>query len=201
MKKPNPLDRSTASEKPIPTIDLALGQPGDIVLCHEQGFLAKAIRFGQRLRVPWVYSEWNHCAVLAAQSKGVVGWTVYEAEATGISEQPLSSVGEYVIVSADSFLVPGRSGGAAHVNRDRQMAYARSAVGAKYGFLTILCIIVNIFTPRLISFRRPGTLICSAFAMRSLEHGGAISPVDPFQIQPAEVAELAATGVIPSPIS
>ncbi len=59
--------------------------------------------------------------------------------------------------------------------------------------------ILNILTPRGISFRRAGTLICSAFAMRSLEHGGAISPVDPFdhghwtsQCSPMTYAELPA---------
>ena len=51
----------------IPAIPLSQARPGDIVLCHEQGFLAKAIRFGQRLRVPWMYAEWNHCAVLNAR--------------------------------------------------------------------------------------------------------------------------------------
>ena len=174
----------------IPAIPLSQARPGDIVLCHEQGFLAKALRFGQRLRVPWMYAEWNHCAVLNARGDS---WLVYEAEAGGVTEQSLASVGEYVIVSADSF--PAIYG---TVDRGRIVAFARRAIGAKYGFLTILCIIVNLMTPRGFSFRRPGTLICSALVMRALEHGGALSPCDPFQVTPAEIAQLAATGKVPS---
>ncbi len=176
----------------IPAIPLSQARPGDIVLCHEQGFLAKAIRFGQRLRVPWMYAEWNHCAVLNARGDS---WLVYEAEAGGVTEQSLASVGEYIIVSADSFPAYGT------VDRGSIVAFARHAVGAKYGFLTILCIIVNLMTPRGFSFRRPGTLICSALVMRALEHGGALSPCDPFQVTPAEIAQLAATGMVPSPVT
>lgn len=186
--------RDMAAVRPIPTIPLSKALPGDIVLCHNTGFVAKAIRFGQRLHAPWVYSEWNHVAILDNNP-----WVIIEAEAHGVRTAFLDSVGDYIIVSADSFPLSG--GSSKTLDRAAMLSFARAAIGARYGFLTIACIVINIFTPRIISFRRPGTLICSGLGMRALEHGGAVSPVDPFQITPGEVAQLAATQQTTRPVS
>ena len=124
---------------------------------------------------------------------------IIEAGAHGVGTAFLVSVGDYIIVSADSFPLSG--GSSKTLDRAAMLSFARAAVGARYGFLTIACIVINIFTPRIISFRRPGTLICSGLGMRALEHGGAVSPVDPFQITPGEVAQLAATQQTTRPVS
>ena len=193
--------RDMAAVRPIPSIPLLQAQPGDIVLCHNTGFVAKAIRFGQRLHAPWVYSEWNHVAILDEWGpRGYLGsWPIIEAEAHGVRTAFLDSVGDYIIVSADSFPLSG--GSSKTLDRAAMLSFARAAIGARYGFLTIACIVINIFTPRIISFRRPGTLICSGLGMRALEHGGAVSPVDPFQIMPGEVAQLVATQQTTRPVS
>ena len=197
--------RDMAAVHPIPSIPLSKALPGDIVLCHNTGFVAKAIRFGQRLHAPWVYSEWNHVAILDNWGGGLIpagsnnAWVIIEAEAHGVRTAFLDSVGDYIIVSADSFPLSG--GSSKTLDRAAMLSFARAAIGARYGFLTIACIVINIFTPRIISFRRPGTLICSGLGMRALEHGGAVSPVDPFQITPGEVAQLAATQQTTRPVS
>jgi hypothetical protein len=153
-----------------------------------------------------VYSEWNHVAILdewGHEDISAVGsahcWVIIEAEAHGVRTAWLDSVGDYIIVSADSFPLSG--GSSKTLDRAAMLSFARAAIGARYGFLTIACIVINIFTPRIISFRRPGTLICSGLGMRALEHGGAVSPVDPFQITPGEVAQLAATQQTTRPVS
>ena len=188
--------RDMAAVHPIPSIPLSKALPGDIVLCHNTGFVAKAIRFGQRLHAPWVYSEWNHVAIL---DNWGYAWVIIEAGAHGVGTAFLDSVEYYVIVSADSFPLTG--GSSKTLDRAAMLSFARAAIGARYGFLTIACIVINIFTPRIISFRSPGTLICSGLGMRALEHGGAVSPVDPFQITPGEVTQLAATQQTTRPVS
>jgi hypothetical protein len=187
----------------VPIIPLSEAQPGDIVLAHGPGIISRMIRIVQRLRAPKEYSTWNHCGILdydpsitdhayrMGASLDERGWLVYEAEPHGTVVGWLSEIGEYAIVSADSF--PPVIG---TVDRDKQLAWAKQALGTKYGFLTILSIAVNMCLPRFLDFhvnvRGHRSLICSAYAMRSLEHGGVLSPIDPFQITPAEMAETAA---------
>jgi len=49
-------------------------------------------------------------------------------------------------------------------------------VGVKYGFLTIVAIAVNLYTPSFIhiDFRKDGTWICSAVANEASRFGGLI---------------------------
>ena len=108
--------RDMAAVHPIPSIPLSKALPGDIVLCHNTGFVAKAIRFGQRLHAPWVYSEWNHVAILDEWGHEDISpfgaahcWVIIEAEAHGVRTAFLDSVGDYIIVSADSFPLSGGS--------------------------------------------------------------------------------------------
>jgi hypothetical protein len=151
-------------------------QPGDFVLIHGNGFISRAIRFGQRLRVRKPFNYWNHAAVvMGGLSDG--GLLVIEAGAHGVQWGK-------VIPGPDAQVVSAPGGLAA-------CGFAKAAVGRRYGFLTIASIILDLLTPRFIDVKRPGTFICSGLVARALEHGGYILPMgwDPDQVMPAELGQ------------
>lgn len=165
----------------MPLVDTQTASPGDVVLCHGRGLVSKLIRFGEAL--PWrAGSYWNHAAILlsATASKD---WLVAQATAKGVERSLLSTIcpdGRYVLAQA-----PLTDDG-----RALAVSYAQECLGVRYGWVTILSIVLNLLTPRAIriDIRSSGTLICSALVARSWEHGGWDCPGDPFEISPAELA-------------
>jgi hypothetical protein len=154
--------------------------PGDLVLARNKGLYAFLIRAAETLR--WREGRrWNHAAIVSSVSRGhirviAMGWHC--------EELALEDLGvETKVVSAPK-----------GVDVRKAVAYAQTKVGTKYGVLTIVSILINLLTPRFvrIDFRSgKDSLICSALVARAWEHGGLdIDPVDPFQVTPAELAEM-----------
>ncbi len=194
----------------LPTITLAEARPGDVVFCHSTGAIGRGIRIAQRIAIlgffgairsllrpspanaPW---EHNHVAVLVTVAGTAYSSFVYQAQAAGTERVRLSDVapgGTYVIVSADIF----RTIDGPPINRSRMLAEGKRRLGEEYGFVTIASEVVNLTTPRAlrIDFRRPGTLICSAYAALMLHAGGAAIDVDLYNVTPAELKMTAASG-------
>jgi hypothetical protein len=194
----------------LPTITLAEARPGDVVFCHSAGAIGRGIRIAQRIAIlgffrairslfrptpanaPWTH---NHVAVLVASNGTPYSSFVYQAQAAGTERVRLSDVapgGSFVIVSADSFRsIDGRP-----IDRARILAEGNRRLGEEYGFVTIASEVVNLTTPRALrlDFRRPGSLICSAYAALMLHAGGAAIDVDLYNITPAELKMTAAGG-------
>jgi hypothetical protein len=76
--------------------------------------------------------------------------------------------------------------------------FARSCVGAQYGWVSIVSITISLITGGRFAFAIDGQLICSGLVARSLERTTAIFKHDPARIMPAELAEIYAA-VPPAP--
>ena len=137
--------------------------PGSIVFAHSGGIMAKAIRFGERLR--WKKgSHWNHACVISRVEDGVA--FVIQADLRGVNEASLESVGEYTIVE----LPEG-------VSADKVLEFTRAQLGTKYSLLSIVSILIDIVTPNWFpEFRRDSTWICSAVTGEALRAAGWFTP-------------------------
>ena len=163
-------------------------QPGDIVVCHGEGLVSWMIRSMERIRYrKGSAPHWNHAALLVAPipyvkpyGDGEQDWMIIEAGAHGVQHALLSELGEYNIL--DSKLD----------RRGRRLAveFAETALGSRYGFLTIASIVINLLLPVVWQVTRPGTFICSGLVAHALEHGGHIFPLkwEADEVMPADLA-------------
>jgi hypothetical protein len=168
----------------MPVIPLDEAQPGDLVFCDSVGFVGRAIRFVTR-------GKYNHSAWLDRHVAGVpftpeVGWFVGQAVGRGVTvDARLDTIapgGSYVIVRAPE-----------GTNRETELAWLRSQVGRRYGFLTIASILVTLFTPKFVNVMLPDTWICSAVVGEGLAHGGwCRSWPDIYQVIPQQLFDAAA---------
>jgi len=165
--------------------------PGDIIFCHGTGFLNAMIRAGERLRMRNSEATyWSHVAIVVEPVDGRP--RIVQAGSNGVDYAWLSDVDvHYQVVSSDDFptlltWTPSRLD---------IIAQAHALVGAKYGWLTIASIVMNLLTPKWVrfpDFRRGSTYICSAAAAWCLHAGGAkIDTYDIYQIFPSELRALA----------
>jgi hypothetical protein len=149
-------------------------KPGDILLVQSNGALPRLIRLGERLRRKGPWCQWSHIAVIVSPEGDTI-----EAQARGVvrsqvSAHPVRQVADFGLTDAQ---------------RAAAVAFAESCVGVKYGYLTILSIALDIFTPHLPRFRAGRTLICSELGARALEHGGWICPLlDTGTVEPSDLA-------------
>lgn len=169
-----------------------LPDPGDIVFFHSKGFVGTMIRLGERLRHPTQPHWVNHVGVCVEPDPDNGFPRIVQAGANGVAYAYLKDIdAEYEVVSADAF--PTVTDVA--IYRYAVICQAHDLVGAKYGWLTILSIVVNVLTPRWIripDFRRGTTYICSSAAAWCLHAGGAdIDTYDLYQIMPSELFALA----------
>jgi len=143
-------------------IPIEAASPGDLVFERGTAFLDTAIIAAQRIR--WRHCDWSHVAILRKQdAEGQ--WSVIQAEARGVEVAPFDCApGTYAVVSLPS-----------GCNRAKVLAAANSSLGRPYGFLSILSIFFDLFTPAFLrlTFGQDGALICSALAALSLHAGGA----------------------------
>ena len=157
---------------------------GSLVFCHSKGFVGGSIRWCEKLRRDWAKTnektgaKYNHVAILDRIVDGE--WTVIQAEGKGVTGgAELSSVapgGSYAIVPLP-----------AGVDQEKVLAFARSQVGYKYGFITVASIFLTLFTPRFINVMLPYTWICSAVGMESWRAGGFVHQwPDVYQVSPAQ---------------
>jgi hypothetical protein len=73
-------------------------------------------------------------------------------------------------------------------DRAEVLTFLRAQVGAKYGFLTILSILVTELSPKFVNVMLPNTWICSAVVAEGLRFGGWYhASGDIYQISPDEL--------------
>lgn len=62
---------------------------------------------------------------------------------------------------------------------------------ARYGWLAIATIVIQLLTPTRLDLSVDGTMICSAFGARCWEHAGVVVPtLSPYTTMPADLAEI-----------
>lgn len=155
-------------------------RPGDFILTHGAEWTSRLIRFGQGLRYRGPsakYAYWNHAALIVDGAGAII-----EALGTGVAQRSIHEYHptQYTVVRIT----------ASDEDRAQVVAFARSALGAKYGVVTIVSIAVSLVTGGKFAFAIDGQLICSGLVARALERTSAIFRHDPARIMPAELAEL-----------
>jgi hypothetical protein len=157
---------------------------GDLIFCHSKGLIGSGIRWAQRrLRNVGEEHKWNHVAVLHEQLPDG-DWTVIQADAHGVrSDDRLSTIapgGVYEIRPLPD-----------SVNRKLFMEFLLIQTGAKYGYLSILSVALDLFLPESICLRKNGTWICSGLVAGALWFGGfpkMLDVTDLYTVVPAEIA-------------
>lgn len=157
---------------------------GDLVFCHSKGLIGAGIRFCQRrIRNIGEEHKWNHVAVLNEQLPDS-DWTVIQADAKGVRDSDrLSTIapgGIYEIKSLPQNLDPVKFVG-----------FLKMQVGAKYGYLSILSVALDLFLPESICLRKNGTWICSGLVAGALWFAGfpkMVDVTDLYTVVPAEIA-------------
>jgi hypothetical protein len=163
-------------------------KPGSLVFCHSTDIVGRGIRWAEWTRFKRG-STYNHVATLRdwhedGQDPAGGYWTVIQAEARGVTgHRELDSVcpgGFYTIVEQPQT-----------VRVDDQLAFLVDQIGARYGFITIGSIVVNLILPQFISFQMPSTWICSAVAAEALRVGGwRHNWPNIYQVNPAQLFEV-----------
>lgn len=152
--------------------------PGDFILVSTNGILAKCIRTGQFLRYHGKlrdYSHWNHAAIIV-DTEG----TVVEAAGRGVR---YSNISEYK--ETEYYLVSTKLN---KQSRDQAVAAAKSFVKDKYGWFTIISIMLQLITGIEFQFSFGNSVICSGVVAQSLWAGGIIFDSNPYQMMPADLA-------------
>lgn len=149
------------------------------------------IRFGQWLRPSWrPWKRWNHTAIVAAVGDVTHNGNMERKIVCIQMSRKCEAVGlKYVSPNGYRKIFPCPP----NVDRDKAVKYATSQLGVDYSVATIFSIALTLITPKAFrfNFRRSGDgLICSALVARAWEHGGWQCPTDPFQITPAELAQI-----------
>jgi len=158
----------------------AAPRPGDFILTHGDQWTSRLIRFGQSLRFRGdkeKYTYWNHTALIVDHTG-----TIVEALGTGVAIRSIHDYEptQYTVVRIE----------ASDEDRTEAATFARTCVGAEYGWLTIVSIALSLLTGGGLAFAIDGQLICSGLVARSLERTTAIFKHDPARIMPAELAEI-----------
>lgn len=149
-------------------------KPGDILLVRSTGLIPRLIRLGEAMRRkgPWAY--WSHIAVIVSADGATI-----EAQAKGVVASHISAHPDCAVIDT----------GLSDPDRAQAVTFAYSCHGDRYGYLTILSIVLDLLTPNVLSFRSPKTLICSELGARALEHGGWVSPLlDTSTVMPSDLA-------------
>lgn len=164
--------------------------PGDAVFAETHDLFGRVIHFGEWLKRPWRKgSKFTHMAMIVESDPGGNPWVMQmgrHCERVRLSD--VAPGGTVEIRSCPP-----------EVDREKAVEYAETLEGIGYAVSVIVSIAFNLWTPSFVSidFRRTrgryGTLICSAFVARCWEHGGYNLPYsDPFQVTPAQMAEVVA---------
>ena len=156
-------------------------QPGDFILVSTDGWYARLIRFGQSLRFfgpDRKYVRWNHAAVVVSPDGDIV-----EALPRGVLLSHLAkyTAKEYAIVRIDALVRAA--------DREEVVAFARWCIHERYGWLTIVSIVLSILTGSKFVFGVDGQSICSGLVARSLERTTAIFQQSSSHIAPADLAK------------
>ena len=157
--------------------------PGDLVFCSTKGIIGKSIRWAQHFMPDSEYSKWNHVAILDRYVDGK--WYLIQAQPKGITNtltlDESAFGGTYEVLDLPS-----------SVNRENVLKFARSQVGLKYSYLSILSCALDNILPDAICLRKSKTWICSGLVAGALWYGGFYKVMelsDMYSTTPAEVAE------------
>lgn len=123
------------------------------------------------------YAFWNHTALVVDDDGAII-----EALGTGVAQRSIHDYDptQYTVVRII----------ASDHDRAQAVAFARSVLGADYGFVTIVSMALSLVTGGKLAFAIDGQLICSGLVARALERTSAIFQHDPGRIMPAELAEI-----------
>lgn len=154
-------------------------KPGDFILTYHDGIYSHLIRIGQLFRFRGkdaCFAKYTHAALVVNTEGDII-----EALAGGIVQSHISkySPQEYIhigILASDE-------------DRTEILSFAKSCVGEKYGWATILSIAFSLLTGAKFSFGFDGQEICSGLVARALERSTAIFPRDGSHIMPADLAK------------
>jgi uncharacterized protein YycO len=152
--------------------------PGDFILVSTTGILAKCIRAGQFLRYHnkmRPFAHWNHAAMIV-DTDG----TIVEAAGRGVR---YANISEYK--STEYYLVSTKLN---KQSRDQAVEAAKNFVKDKYGWFTILSIVMQLVTGIEFQFSFGDSVICSGLVAMSLWAGGVIFDCNPYQMMPADLA-------------
>jgi hypothetical protein len=151
---------------------------GDFILSKRNGaFMGMCIRAFQTLKHPREFAQWSH-AMLVVDDSGVV----QEALEFGQERNSLSTYLDaellHVEVQADALDV------------EQMMEFADSCYYHKrrYGYLTILSLLISLVTGSALQFSMAGTAICSGFVAEALCRAGWIFEMPPDYVKPADLA-------------
>jgi uncharacterized protein YycO len=148
-----------------------------MLLLKKSGFISQAIRFGEWLRrTDRAYAWANHAAIVMDTD------TIAEAGPYGIALTAIADYQHllYAVIHPD---VPANQ-------VDVTLNFARSKIGVKYGYLTILAEAFNsIFHTRLV-LGDGDHLICSAYACEAWIPVGLVPDVACETCMPADLARL-----------
>ena len=157
--------------------------PGDLVFCSTKGIIGKSIRWAQHFMPDSEYSKWNHVAILDRYVDGK--WYLIQAQPKGITNtltlDESAFGGTYEVLDLPS-----------SANRENVLKFARSQVGLKYSYLSILSCALDNILPDAICLRKSKTWICSGLVAGALWYGGFYKVMelsDMYSTTPAEVAE------------
>ena len=155
-------------------------RPGDLILTHGEGWASALIRFGQGLRFRGPdrpYARWNHAAIVVDGGGGIA-----EALEWGVEYEHVSKYEgkEYALVRLET----------SEERRAGMLAFAKSVLRTRprYGYVTILCIALQLLFASGFVFARSGTAICSGFAAEVLIRNHEIFGKEPLVIMPADLA-------------
>jgi hypothetical protein len=156
-----------------PGQDASDPRPGDFLLCHRKGLVSALIRLGERIR-PGGDPRWSHAALIETPT------TIIEALTRGTVRSPLSEYRqtEYAIVRT----------GLAGDDAAQAVAFARSCIGRRYGWLTIAAIVIRTLIPGRVL---DGTEICSGEVAQALCRGWANFDQNPASMTPSVLASYA----------
>ncbi len=160
-------------------------EAGDLVLVRHHGFVARAIRFAQRLRKPRGVprSEWrqfcrvNHACIALTSSPRIL---VAQATGAGVVVTPLHemSVASLAVVHLAAW--PDQA--------EAVVEFARDSVGTGYGFAQIAADLLNAASGLELSLGWGDRMVCSTAACRALERTSFIPDRAPDCVTPAHLA-------------
>ncbi len=155
-------------------------QRGDLVFCHNEKLVSRAIRWGEWLRFR-KGAHWNHVATLYEPFGD--DWIILQANDKGVG---LSGSLSGLQMKGKVCVVPAPVG----VDTELQLDFLHNQIGSRYGFLTAVSIVFTLLLPRFINVMLPNTWICSALAAEGLRAGGWLHNwPDLYQVTPAQLFE------------
>jgi hypothetical protein len=154
-------------------------RPAAVLFVRSASLFGYMTSAGQMLRFHGAdhkYARMNHVAI-GSETPG----EIIEALWSGICQEPIAKY-----VSAERWVLEMPI---SEEDRREVVEFAQSSLGHRYGWLTIVSIVVSLLTGARFSFGIDGQHICSGLVARSLERAGATFARTPSHMTPADLAK------------